>query len=267
MTRLPEPTPPDRVVLKGPDGPRPEIVRIGPRVHRPTGYWTPAVHALLRHLEAVDFRYAPRVLGTDDRGREMLSYIPGRGGPLGWAAIVPESGVVLYARLLRVYHDAVRSFVPPAGAVWWCADGAPPPDGLICHGDFGPWNLVCHRGRPVGLIDWDRACPGTAMDDVAYALFHVAPFWNDAAAMKDFAVTRPPDRRRRIEIFAATYGLAGTHGLVDAVIRQHRLMIVRLRAGAARGFEPVATQMADGGLVKALEAQIAWIEHHRARFE
>ena len=47
-----------------------------------------------------------------------------------------------------------------------------------------------------------------------------APF--EAAAMRDFAVTRPPERRRPIAVFAAAYGLLGTYGLVDEVIRRHR---------------------------------------------
>src|SRR4051812_12117307 len=99
---------PEHMVLKDRNGPGLEVARVGSGVHRAMGYWSPAVHALLRHLEEVGFRYAPRVLGTDG-GLEILSYIPGRGGPLGWACIVPEAGLAAYARLLRSYHEAVRT--------------------------------------------------------------------------------------------------------------------------------------------------------------
>ena len=51
------------------DEPGREVLRIGDHVHRPAGSWTPAVRALLRHLEAVGSRYAPRAVGTDDHGR------------------------------------------------------------------------------------------------------------------------------------------------------------------------------------------------------
>ena len=55
-------------------------VRIGDTVRRRSGRWTPAVHALLRHLESVGFDAAPRVLGMDGQGREVLSYIEGQAG-------------------------------------------------------------------------------------------------------------------------------------------------------------------------------------------
>ena len=50
---------------------------MGDTVRRATGPWTPAVHALLRHLETAGFEAAPCVLGVDDDGREVLSFIEG----------------------------------------------------------------------------------------------------------------------------------------------------------------------------------------------
>jgi hypothetical protein len=47
-------------------------------VRRPVGDWTPSVHNLLRHLERQRLEGAPRVLGIDDQGREMLSYLDGQ---------------------------------------------------------------------------------------------------------------------------------------------------------------------------------------------
>ena len=52
-------------------------VRVDNTVRRVAGPWTPAVHALLEHLHAAGFDAVPRVLGIDDRGREVLSYIEG----------------------------------------------------------------------------------------------------------------------------------------------------------------------------------------------
>ena len=54
-------------------------------------------------------------------------------------------------RLLRRYHDAFG-------------------DDVICHGDFGPWNVVWRDGLPAGVIDFDAVHPGEPEEDVAYAL-------------------------------------------------------------------------------------------------
>ena len=52
-------------------------VRIGDEVHRPVQQWTATVHALLNYLQERDFAGAPRVIGFDGAGREVLTYLPG----------------------------------------------------------------------------------------------------------------------------------------------------------------------------------------------
>src|SRR5919112_1630192 len=100
-----------------------EVVRVGDTVRRSTGPWTPAVHALLRHLEAVGFDGAPRVLGVDEQGREVLTFIEGDvlGGGREWQPGTPtpwprwaqsEACLVESATLLRSLHEAAASFVP-----------------------------------------------------------------------------------------------------------------------------------------------------------
>jgi hypothetical protein len=59
----------------------PGVHRVGQTLRRPTGPWTLAVHQLLRHLERVGFRGAPRALGIDERGREILTFVPRRCRP------------------------------------------------------------------------------------------------------------------------------------------------------------------------------------------
>src|SRR6516225_10048744 len=71
-------TPPDDPVLL-PGGGRSVVHRRGDVVIRDAGAWTPAVHALLRHLEDVGFAAAPRLVGSglDSDGREVLTFIDG----------------------------------------------------------------------------------------------------------------------------------------------------------------------------------------------
>ncbi|MEU4625882.1 phosphotransferase [Actinoplanes sp. NPDC023801] len=61
-------------------------------------------------------------------------------------------------------------------------DGVCQPGDLVCHGDFGPWNLVWHGNRPVGILDWDYAWPHPPIHDVAYALEYVTPLRDDGAS-------------------------------------------------------------------------------------
>src|SRR5215217_2180669 len=53
------------------------VVRVGDTVRRDAGPWTPTIHAFMRHLRASGFPMVPRPLGLDDRGREVISLLPG----------------------------------------------------------------------------------------------------------------------------------------------------------------------------------------------
>ncbi|HTT87121.1 MAG TPA: hypothetical protein VMF60_07130, partial [Acidimicrobiales bacterium] len=110
-------------------------VLIGEEVHRTTGPWTPAVHALLRHLQCRGFDGAPRVVGVDEKGREVLSYVAGEAPTMPWPSwMVTDEALDGLGRLLRRYHEAVTDFVAPEGAEWqsWIgAVGGP----IIRHGD------------------------------------------------------------------------------------------------------------------------------------
>ena len=95
------------------------VVRIGDTVRRTAGAWTPTVHQLSRHLEAHGFEAAPRVLGFDEQGREVLSFIEGatnNSGDPPW--VWSERAMEMAGRLIRRYHDLSRSFEPPADAQW-----------------------------------------------------------------------------------------------------------------------------------------------------
>src|SRR5215468_11838039 len=89
------------------------VVRVGNTVRRPVGPHSPLVHALLTHLESAGFAGAPRFLGIDGSGREVLSYIDGEvaGQPRPpW--IANETRLASVGRLVRAYDDAAASFIP-----------------------------------------------------------------------------------------------------------------------------------------------------------
>ena len=97
-------------------------------------------------------------------------------GGHGWAPAATEEGLAAAARLLRSYHDAVRDWQPAIEPVWFDGSvGTGGPGHLVCHGDFGPWNLVWDGTSPVGLLDFEYARPGDPLNDVAYACEYFAP--------------------------------------------------------------------------------------------
>ncbi|MEU8268218.1 phosphotransferase [Sphaerisporangium sp. NPDC049002] len=181
---------------------------------------SPAVHALLGHLEAVGFEGAPRVLGIDDQGRQILSYVPGRAAtrPLPAYAVGDEALVDL-AVLVRRFHDAVRSFAPPPDARWegGSADDAAPE--LIGHCDITPENVIFRGKRPWALIDFDMARPTTRLFDAVTALRHWAPI---ADPIDRDPLQRDLDVGARLRLFCDAYGF-------EARDRRRLLELSRLR--------------------------------------
>ena len=67
------------------------VVRLGDTVRRPLGDHSAQVHLVLRHLEASGFDGAPRLLGVDDRGREILTFVDGEVAGRPWPSPGPAS--------------------------------------------------------------------------------------------------------------------------------------------------------------------------------
>jgi hypothetical protein len=234
------------------------VVRVGDTVHRSSGPWTPAVHALLGHLEDVGFAESPRVLGFDDSGREVLTYLPGETVPwTNWPAVLcSDDGVVQLGRLLRRYHDAVSTFRPPVGAQWrnpLAGSGE-----LIRHGDFSPFNTCWVDGQVVGLIDWDFARPGSALDDLAYLAWQLVPLQPEDRR-RQYGLPSHTDVRSRLQVLCDAYDGGYSPATVIAaaidVIEAERHDTAEL---AARGLHPWTLFAADGS-VQAFAREAQWI--------
>lgn len=235
------------------------MVRVGDTVRRATGPWTTAVHALLRHLERAGFTAAPRVLGIDEQGREVLSYLPGVAACRSWPeALLDPDGVASLGNLLAAYHRAVTDFLPPPGAVWRVGTVALQPGQVIRHGDLGPWNTIWRDGKPVGLIDWDFAEPGAMLDDLAQVAWDAIPLRDDAHA-RECGFAQGVDRRRRLEALCDGYGGRFTPAeVVAALLDLQRREEQRILERGGRGEAPWSLFLARGGHL-AIAADRHWL--------
>ena len=244
------------------------VVRIGDTVRRPAGPWTPAVHAFLTHLAERGFAGSPRPLGLDDEGREILSFLQGEtaGAERPWPAWC-WSGETLRetGQLLRALHDAARGFELPPGASFRLTPGAPPADGIVCHNDVAPYNLVRRSDGSLALIDWDVCGPGHPLDDLAFAARAFAPLHPDDAcrALGFHDLTARPARLR---ILLDAYGLAERDGFVDRIDRRLAASIERITGAAARGEEAFVT-FVERGLLEPVHDSRRWIEANRGTLE
>ena len=237
------------------------VVRAGDTVRRPTGPWTPAVHALLTHLHAVGYHAAPRPLGIDERGREVLTFAPGATlWPDRMGLLDPADRLGHLARLIRDYHDAVADFTPPPDADWRPIIPVENPD-IIAHHDLAPWNLVVDEPTDTWtIIDWDGAGPGTRLWDLAYAARGFVQLTANPAY-------RHPDRlaAARLRTFVDAYRLdePDRRALVPLLTTRTRAMHDFLRDQAALGAEPWATHWRTGH-GDAWRSDAAYVEERRA---
>jgi Ser/Thr protein kinase RdoA (MazF antagonist) len=235
------------------------------------------VHAFLRHLEAVGFDGAPRVIGIDGLDREILTFVEGEVAtrPLP-AYAVTDQALVDLAGLLRRFHDAAATFTPPSGAVWEDGSAADEPPELVGHCDVRPENVVfrkpsgsressggpesSERMVPYALIDFDMARPTTRLFDVVTTLRHWAPI----ADPIDLDPTQSRlDVGARLRLFADAYGLSSRDRLrLPAVMRLRlgrsylstRHKALTLGGGWARMWEEGAGQR--------IRRAAAWLDAH-----
>jgi aminoglycoside phosphotransferase (APT) family kinase protein len=211
------------------------VVRVGGTVRRPVGAHSTFIHALLGHLERVGFNDAPRLLGIDNEGREMLSYIEGD-VPSDLDARLTDGQLTDAAHLLRRYHDATAGSTLAGG------------EEVVCHNDISPVNTVFVAGRPSALIDFDGARPGPRIRDVSYGMFLWLNLGWDGPG--------PAIQRHRIEVWCDAYGLDRKDSLIDEV--EERVSETAIRLGQ-RGMEDAAGWW---------QRQFAWLEqHHHALAE
>ena len=177
------------------------------------------------------------------------------------AEIWTDDALAAAARLVRRYHDAVRSFDPPPGATWRVCPGAPARGEIVCHNDIAPWNAVYRDGRPASLIDWDFAAPAPALWDVAYACWRFVPLYYDGLPGASGAPD-PREQARRVRIFCDEYGVSDRSGLLVVVEARQQVMHDTVRVWGEAG-TPGFAEMWRGGHAEPPLRDKAYVARHR----
>ncbi len=209
----------------------PGVVRVGDTVRRPAHSRSAQTQALLRHLERVGFTGAPRALGFDAQGREVLGWVDGEVGgrpPYDLA----DGCLVAAARLLLDYHDAAASSS-------WCGEQE-----TVCHGDLGPHNTVFRDGLPVAFLDWDHNVrPGQRAVDFADAVWGFADLTQPTVPL--------PEQARRVALMCSAYPGMTPGVVVEELLAQfHRARDNHVAAGRERA-------------VAVMDRLVTWTERHR----
>jgi aminoglycoside phosphotransferase (APT) family kinase protein len=207
----------------------PGVVRIGDTVRRPMGPNAPFVHELLRYLEEVGFDGAPRLFGTDERGREVLSFVEGEVHHDHNKYRPSEPSLTRVAALIRRFHETTAGSALAAGAE------------IVAHNELGPHNTVFSGDEPVAFIDWDDAAPGTRLFDLANAV------WSFANVGEGSPVG---EQARLIRLMCEAYGWDDPRAIIDEIHADLR----RARANHERAGRPKARDI--------FQEMIAWMDAH-----
>lgn len=216
------------------------------------------MHGLLAYLADRGFTGAPRPLGFDEQGREVLTFLAGESigrrkpRPV-W--VYAEETLVQVARWMRDCHQVVADFVPPPDVVWR-EGGTWAPGLIIAHNDATTHNAAWLQGTLTAFFDWDFAGPATPEWDLALTGYSWVPLHARhvvaAEGFTDFA-----DRPRRLSLFLDAYGWPGTTGeFLDAVQARMTAHSGQIRDKAAAGDEAFA-RLLHQGVADAVDQALA----------
>ena len=225
------------------------VVRVGDTVRRQPSADAEFAHALLGWFERRGWSGAPRFVGTDERGREVLSFIDGH---VAWEPVQPpsvtsEASLARVAELVREFHDLTAGTPLAAGAE------------VVCHNDLSPKNTVYRSGgaglRPTAFIDWDIAAPGNRIHDIAHVCWQYLGLGPGTADSSTAG--------RRMRLICDAYGLIDRGGLVESILWWQDRCWRGIEGRAAAG-DPAMIRLRDKGAARSVRDAFDWVSGHRA---
>jgi hypothetical protein len=207
------------------------VMRRGGVVCRPRHGRSEFVQEVLTYLAAVGFTGAPRALGFDAAGRELVSFVPGD-VPHRLPFNLVDEQLISATKLVHDFHAAIAGSPLCAGRE------------VVCHGDLGPHNTVFDGGSAIAIIDWSAdVAPGPRIVDFAHAVWCYADITEADVAVAEQA--------RRIRLMCAVYGqVTPAAVLAELTARFRRARASHAAAGRNAG-------------VAAFQGMIDWLMVYR----
>src|SRR6185369_8514335 len=176
--------------------------------------------------------HIPRVLGFDEQGREVLTYLPGHVIDNETTSLTTGQ-IVSIVDWTRAFHAAVADFHHPGPWRYFPIGDAT----IIGHNDIAPYNACFDGNELAGVFDWDLAGPSHPLFELAFIAWNCVPLWRPMA---------PERAGDRLALIADTYGRFDARQILHAVPARIQLMVDGIPAAAAAGDPGMANLMAGG---------------------
>ena len=232
-----------------------KVFRNGNRVFKEAGSWTPNVHSLMEALRNAGIEYVPKNYGINSEGLEVLEFVIGEVPVYPFPEWVWKDDLLIdVARKMRKFHDVdvVAEF---RDREW--RSGKISPAEVMCHGDIAPYNTVCNGGQIVSFIDWDYALPAPRGWDLGYAAYRWISLTHPSN--RDGRKQDLDEQKRRLELFAFSYGDFSSAEVIWWAIRRLEELIVHSRSEALLGNVNMQATI-DAGHVALYEKDLQWLQ-------
>ncbi|MBX4148611.1 phosphotransferase [Paenibacillus sp. FSL W7-1279] len=253
----------NEVILTG--GNVSKVYRSGDTVRRELKPDSYKINKLLKHLENKGFSYAPKFLGIDEKGREILSFIEGEAGNYPLKEYMWSDEVLIeIAKMLRFYHDSVSDF--SFDESWKSIDNTPLQFEVLCHNDFAIYNIIFNQEKPIGIIDFDVAGPGPRLWDIAYTLYTCVPlsrcYLSETGEIIYYNSLQHANRiKQRVKLFFESYGEGKEEDYLEMVLlRLEGLCKTIIRKGSEGDI--AFQKMMDEGHLEHYQNDIKFIREH-----